>query len=280
MEKTKIITRDINKSNITNFPKSKSESFEDFYNQTISKINYDEIYNSNVNPFISASIPLFEALSEIGDDAEGVDVDKIRSEFISRINIFNDKCINNRIENMEILVSRYILCTFIDEKLNEKLSETDDWFNKSLLSIFHNETYGGENFFHLLEKFLKTPAKYINILELMYICLSLGFLGRYRVINKGVMEINSIRDSLYRQIKIIQRREPLTFYKKVEPSKQRFELFSKVSYSLVISLVSILLILIYLFLSFKLSEKSDEVSKELINLSIHKIENISKEHIS
>ncbi|OCL96680.1 hypothetical protein AAX29_02012 [Aliarcobacter thereius] len=280
MEKTKIITRDINKSNITNFPKNKNESFEDFYNQTISKTDHDGIYNSNVNPFISASIPLFEALSEIGDDVEGVDVDKIRSEFISRINIFNDKCINNRIENMEILVSRYILCTFIDEKLNEKLSETDDWFNKSLLSVFHNEAYGGENFFHLLEKFLKTPAKYINILELMYICLSLGFLGRYRVINKGVMEINSIRDSLYRQIKIIQRREPLTFYEKVEPSKQRFELFSKVSYPLIISLVSILLILIYLFLSFKLSEKSDEVSKELINLSINKIENVSKGYMS
>lgn len=278
MEKTQVITRDINKNNLTNSSKKKEESFEEFQKQTIIKnINFDNSkYNSNTNPFITASTPLFEAILEIDKNGLNSKVDEIRDEFISRINSFNEKCVENKLENMEVLVARYILCTFIDEKLNEKLSDNDNWFNRSLLSIFHNETYGGENFFHLLDKFLKTPAKYINILELMYICLSLGFLGRYRVINKGEMEINSIKDGLYRQIKIVQGREPLTFYEKAEPSQNRFKLFNKISYPILIFSIATLIILIYIFLSFKLYERSNNISEKINTIELNK--NINKEN--
>lgn len=280
MEKTQVITRDVNKNNLTNSSKRRENSFEEFQKQEIVKnLNFDNSkYNSSINPFITASTPLFEAVLDIEENRQNLNVDQIRDEFISRVNSFNEKCVENKTENMEILVARYILCTFIDEKLNEKLSDNDNWFNRSLLSIFHNETYGGENFFHLLDKFLKTPAKYINILELMYICLSLGFLGRYRVVNKGEIEISNIKESLYRQIKIVQGREPLTFYKKVEPSQNKFKLFNKISYPLLISLIIILIVLIYLFLSFKLYERNIKISQDIDNIELNKIENINKEN--
>lgn len=280
MEKTQVITRDINKNNLTNSSKKRENSFEEFQKQEITKnINFDNSkYSSSSNPFIASSTPLFETVLDIVDNEKILNIDNIRDEFISKINNFNEKCVDNKIENMEILVARYILCTFIDEKLNEKLSNNDNWFNKSLLSMFHNETYGGENFFHLLDKFLKTPAKYINILELMYICLSLGFLGRYRVVNKGEIEINNIKDSLYRQIKIVQGREPMPFYKKVEPSQNKFKLFNKISYPLLISSIIILVILIYLLLSYNIYNKNNEISKDIKEIDLNKIENIYKEN--
>ena len=279
MEKTQVISRDVNKNNLMKSSKKIESSFKEFQKQEIVKnLNFDNSkYNSSSNHFIAISTQLFEAVLDIGN-GQALNIDEIREEFISKINSFNEKCVDNKIENMEILVARYILCTFIDEKINEKLSDSDDWFNKSLLSIFHNETYGGENFFHLLDKFLKTPAKYINILELMYICLSLGFLGRYRVINKGEMEINNIKDGLYKQIKIIQGKDPMPFYKKIEPSQNKFKLFNKISYSLLISLIIIVIILIYFLFSLNIYEKSTDISKDINNINLNKIENVYKEN--
>lgn len=71
----------------------------------------------------------------------------------------------------------------------------------SLLSSFHNETFGGEKFFQLLERLSRNPVKHLAMLELMYLCLSLGFEGKYRVMPRGMTELEVIRDSLYRQIR-------------------------------------------------------------------------------
>lgn len=71
----------------------------------------------------------------------------------------------------------------------------------SLLSSFHNETFGGEKFFQLLERLSRNPVKHLPMLELMYLCLSLGFEGKYRVLPRGMLELEAVRDSLYRQIR-------------------------------------------------------------------------------
>ncbi|MBP8185450.1 MAG: type IVB secretion system protein IcmH/DotU, partial [Pseudomonas sp.] len=75
------------------------------------------------------------------------------------------------------------------------------WSQMSLLSSFHNETFGGEKFFQLLERLSRNPVKHLPMLELMYLCLSLGFEGKYRVLPRGMLELEALRDSLYRQIR-------------------------------------------------------------------------------
>jgi type VI secretion system protein ImpK len=54
------------------------------------------------------------------------------------------------------------------------------WDQYSLLTAFHPDTVNPDRFFVILERIIKEPALYIDILELMYICLSLGFEGPYR----------------------------------------------------------------------------------------------------
>lgn len=54
-----------------------------------------------------------------------------------------------------------------------------EWSKISLLSSFHNETFGGEKFFQLLDRLSKNPVKHLPMLELMYLCLALGFEGKY-----------------------------------------------------------------------------------------------------
>jgi len=90
---------------------------------------------------------------------------------------------------------------------------------------------------------------------LMYICLSLGFEGKYRIQNRGKMELDSIRESLYRQMKMMQMRESQNFYTKQKSSKQRNHLVYKTSYQILALSIVLMLSLVYGILTFSLSGK-------------------------
>ena len=165
---------------------------------------------------------------------------------------------------------------FIDEMMNTtSMGYNNNWSNNSILNIFHNETYGGDNFFHLLDKFLNAPAKYLYILELMYMCISLGFKGKYRIINKGDLELNNVQESLYRQIKIVQGKEPVKFYNVQKPSDNKFNLFNKVSYPLLFTIIFFLLFTVYGSLTYALNSQDSEFNyildadKTYINSNIY-----------
>ena len=71
-----------------------------------------------------------------------------------------------------VLAARYVLCTFLDEiVLGTPWGSESVWSTQSLLSSFHNETWGGEKFFLILDSMLQDPAGNINLIELMYVCL-------------------------------------------------------------------------------------------------------------
>src|SRR4030088_3030402 len=42
-----------------------------------------------------------------------------------------------------------------------------------------------------------TPGKCLPVIKLMYLCMSLGFIGQYRLSRRGVGEINRIRAETY-----------------------------------------------------------------------------------
>ncbi|PLY06569.1 MAG: DotU family type IV/VI secretion system protein [Arcobacter sp.] len=267
--KTILISHNQNNDSLTNFNHQQKSTIEDYKKQKSvfrrRPIKRTNEYEISFNPFITAASPLLRTVLQL---KKGLDKDSTydaREELVAKINLYNDTANKYGIEENEVLVTRYILCTFSDELINSTyLGRDNNWTNNSLLSIFHNETYGGENFFHLLDKFLKVPAKYIHILELMYICLALGFEGKYRVMDRGQIELNNIKDGLFRQIKIVQGRDPLTFYSFQEPSKDKYRLFDKVSYPILILSIFTLLLIVYSSLTFSLHQQ-DEKFVELLN---------------
>jgi type IV/VI secretion system ImpK/VasF family protein len=100
-----------------------------------------------------------------------------------------------------ILAARYALCTLIDEIiLSTAWGNKSDWKNQNLLGTFQGETWGGERFFVILERSSEDPALYIDLLELMYICLNLGFEGKYHQIERGHQQLTVIMDNLFRLI--------------------------------------------------------------------------------
>ncbi|ROS00037.1 type VI secretion system protein ImpK [Sinobacterium caligoides] len=114
---------------------------------------------------------------------------------------FANHCRNASVDPQQTAIAQYILCSAIDEAiLKTPWGATCGWANHSLLSVFHNETFGGEKVFALLQQSLSAPAQNIDLLELFYYVLSLGFEGKYRLEHRGFEQLQQIRDSLYQTI--------------------------------------------------------------------------------
>lgn len=221
-------------------------------------------YTNIGNVLLSNASGLFKQILILQNSYEIGSVESVQKAFVEKTNQYTEMTTQAGIENSQVMLARYLLCTFIDEMISATFwGKDNNWSSNSLLGYFYNETYGGEKFFQLLDKLMSSPAKYIDLLEVMYVCLSLGFEGKYRIQNRGKMQLDAIRDGLYKQIKIIQGREPQKFYAEQAPSSQNNHLFKKTSYRVISLGVVGALGLVYGVLTFSLATKEDKTLRFL-----------------
>jgi type VI secretion system protein ImpK len=90
------------------------------------------------------------------------------------------------------------LCASVDDVvLNTPWGSTGVWDARSLVSTFHQEVRGGERFFNLLRQMCQNPGTFLPVIELMYLCMSLGFQGQYRLSARGPAELDRLREEVY-----------------------------------------------------------------------------------
>ncbi|MEK0364433.1 type IVB secretion system protein IcmH/DotU [Pseudomonas sp. CBC3] len=161
-----------------------------------------ETFNISLNPLVAAASSLLSEVVRLKHSFEGEDLHALNQRLSSELKLFEHRALHDGAESSQVMAARYVLCTVIDEAVvTTPWGNESEWSQMSLLSSFHNETFGGEKFFQLLERLSRNPVKHLPMLELMYLCLSLGFEGKYRVLPRGMLELEAVRDSLYRQIR-------------------------------------------------------------------------------
>jgi len=161
-----------------------------------------ETFNISLNPLVAAASSLLSEVVRLKHSFEGEDLRALNQRLSGELKLFEHRALHDGAESSQVMAARYVLCTAIDEAVvTTPWGNESEWSQMSLLSSFHNETFGGEKFFQLLERLSRNPIKHLPMLELMYLCLSLGFEGKYRVMPRGMLELEAVRDSLYRQIR-------------------------------------------------------------------------------
>ena len=161
-----------------------------------------ETFNISLNPLVAAASALLSEVVRLKHSPEGEDFQSLHARLTGAIKLFEHRALHDGCENSQVMAARYVLCTVLDEAVvTTPWGNESEWSQMSLLSSFHNETFGGEKFFQLLERLSRNPVKHLPMLELLYLCLSLGFEGKYRVLPRGMLELEAVRDSLYRQIR-------------------------------------------------------------------------------
>ncbi len=154
---------------------------------------------SGTNPLVAAANPLLDLIPQIRATAAHPSPAMLREHLLDEVRQFELRAQQAGIANETILGARYCLCTALDEAAAlTPWGGNGVWSAHSLLVTFHNETWGGEKFFQLLAKLSQNPAQHLDLLELLYYCLLLGFEGRYRVIDNGRSQLETLRQRLLR----------------------------------------------------------------------------------
>ncbi len=151
-----------------------------------------------LNSLEKASSGLLALLTRIHGSHSQSDPTELKNKIIQEIQQFQVTAQAEDVDPQTISSARYVLCTVLDEAvLNTPWGNNSSWSQQSLLSLFHKEVSGGERFFLLLKSLAQNPAKNRGLLELMYLCLALGFEGRYRIMQNGKNKLAEVREWLY-----------------------------------------------------------------------------------
>jgi type VI secretion system protein ImpK len=223
-----------------------------------------------INPLIAAANPILSIVPWIRKQLRHPDPLQLREQLLQMIRKFEEIAGKAMVTSENIQIARYALCTLVDEAVAATpWGGASDWVSRNLLVTLHQERVGGEKFFQVLDRLGETPKDKVDLIELYYVCLSLGLEGRYRLLNDGrtqldhlrertAMLIRSVRGEPERDLSPRWRGEQVKTYK----SNRFFMLWAAIAVS------SLILIVLYAVLVFSLSGTTDDIGFSGLRLSL------------
>lgn len=142
--------------------------------------------------------PVLAVLMRLAAGAAIADAGRLKTETVALLRQFERQAQADAVEARLIAATTYTLCTAIDEAAVLADPATANlWTHGSLLSLLHNETWGGEKVFILAERALAEPQRYADLLELCHWVLVLGFQGRFRRERDGTAKVDALREQIF-----------------------------------------------------------------------------------
>ena len=146
----------------------------------------------------AAAAPLLQLMARLRNTANPPDSGDLRERTVRQVRIFEQEARDKEVPLEQLRPAHYALCASLDDVvLNTPWGSSGTWGEHSLVSTFHQEVRSGERFFDVLKQMCANPGKYLPVIKLMYLCMSLGFIGQYRLSRRGVGDINRIREETY-----------------------------------------------------------------------------------
>ena len=164
---------------------------------------FDELaVGPGVNGLEAAASPVVNAAVGLRQSTSRPDLSEVRERITRLLKQFRDRAERMDYERETIRRAHYALCAFIDEiVLSTPWGGQSRWQEHSLLSSFHRQTWGGEEFFNIVDRAQTDAARNRDLLELLYMLLALGFEGRYAAAPDGRDRLEQVRESLFRSIR-------------------------------------------------------------------------------
>jgi type VI secretion system protein ImpK len=160
--------------------------------------SFSELPPIGGSPIIAAAAPLLSLIAGLRNVATVPDPARLRERAVLQVRRYEQVLRDARIPLEQIRTSHYALCASLDDVVqNTPWGTRGPWADASLSSTFHQEVRSGERFFDLLTRLCQNAGKYLPVIELMYLCISLGMQGRYRLSPRGPAELDRVREETY-----------------------------------------------------------------------------------
>jgi len=152
------------------------------------------------NPLLECCTSLFALMTPFKAADRGAGVpENYRDNIIAGFNELERMAFEREITMQVVKDARYALAAYIDEVvLSSDWPGRLDWMARPLQLEFFGEHLAGEGFFSRLAELRQDGARNLDLIELYYVCLQMGFEGVYRL--KGIEQLMALQVDLRSQI--------------------------------------------------------------------------------
>ncbi len=217
------------------------------------------------SPLVEIALPLLSMVSQLRNLPVCRNIDDLQNRLNEAIRTFESKSQQRGISSAQTRTASYFLCALIDETvLNTPWGGESDWGHNSLLIQFHKEAWGGEKFFHIVSHLTQQPTRNIALIELAYLCLSLGFEGKYRLEANGLRQTEQLRQELFLIIQRSKDRGEQSLSIQWQGLRNlRNPIVQHLPVWVFALIIGSLLMLIYLGFAYAVNHRSDRVFEQL-----------------
>lgn len=169
--------------------------------KNIDRAHTDHTIKTPSNPLLIATDPVFILFDQIKHQKTITTISDVRAKLSKAINDFKEKLARLGYYHDIILMSTFALCAFIDEAfVKTPWGIKHHWQKQALTHDIDASLHADTYFFDLLEYALSRQKEYIDAIELMHVCLSLGFKGKYKK-NAQKKRLALIKKAVYQTIR-------------------------------------------------------------------------------
>jgi type VI secretion system protein ImpK len=123
---------------------------------------------------------LYLIVMNISPDVDMGTEDDIRRILKHYVDQFDQNCDAVNVDREKREYVKYALVALIDEKILKLPAKwSDPWRTHMLQLDYFDNMVAGERFYESLNTLLERPSRYYDAIEIYYLCLCLGFKGKY-----------------------------------------------------------------------------------------------------
>jgi type VI secretion system protein ImpK len=221
------------------------------------------------NQLAQAAATIFSLSNRLKKNLSPLNPGEFKQNLLEIIKNFENKAQSFGYAQPTIHSARYALCALLDDIIEQtEWGKTHQWDQTSLTSLFEQDNSQGKHFFIILKQAGEDVAANLDLLEILYLCITFGFIGKYRDQKKGNLLIANLADDLYECINRFRSntKTPLLVKKAVspylsKPKKSTKEKRHKLLKWIAISAAITLCLISYISLDLNLSEKTATLYK-------------------
>ncbi|HEX9396140.1 MAG TPA: type VI secretion system protein TssL, long form [Burkholderiales bacterium] len=146
-----------------------------------------------LNRLVEAANPILAVVPQIRHALRHPDPLALRKRLLEQVRLFERTARAAQIAEAPLLSTRLALCALLDDSA-QATPWGRDW--APLLAELHGEA-NSDKFYTLLDGLLAAPEANVEPLEFFYVCLALGFEGRYRGGEGGRQALAQVRTRLH-----------------------------------------------------------------------------------
>jgi type VI secretion system protein ImpK len=152
-----------------------------------------------VNPLIAAASPLISILERIHIASELPELNQLHQHIGHEFKAFYSQFHRNHYSEELHLLANYLLAATTDEILGKSYlrlkgqAQEFSAFTPASLSSQGPEFY----FFEIIDYLLTSPEQFLDLIELAYFCLLIGFEGKYHQQTNGRVVLDNLIENLF-----------------------------------------------------------------------------------